>query len=363
MKKKVGLFYKKNGSFNNAVLTIDKSITEALHVSKEENQIIFSMQDRVITLEKGRCSDEIEEKDLHGNILKYSKNMSINFSKVYKDKEYYVAKLNIPFGIVNTLKLTKESNEVNITIENKKVMIDREERVGKVYTLKVNKGGIGKTFLTVQIAHGLAMQGKKVMILTSDSQNNIIDFTIPEEKQEKLELKKGLRSWVMTGKGDKVILRKNLDFIPLESSVFTERFLEKLPLFIEHLKREYDYILIDSIPTMKIDTEFVKCSDKIIIPAFCDIPTLKGVINVIEEAGIEKIHAIIVNLYRSTITQKDILKKLKVMLDDTDIVFPEPIKETSLIESLVKKGKTIWESKAQAVEEAQNSLLDIIIEM
>ena len=363
MKKKVGMFYKKNGSFNNAVLTVDKNIIEALNISKEENQIIFSFKDRVITLKKGRVDEEIEEKDIHGNLIEYKKNVNINFSKVYKDKDYYVAKLNIPFGVVDTLKITKNGNVVNITTKEDKVLIDREEKIGKVYTLKVNKGGIGKTFLTVQIAHGLAMQGNKVIILTSDSQNNIIDFTISEKKQERIELKKGLRSWVMTGKGDKINLRKNLDFIPLESSVFTERFLEKLPLFIEHLKREYDYVLIDSIPTMKIDTEFVKCSDKIIIPAFCDIPTLKGVINVIEEAGVEKIHGILVNLYRATVTQKEILGTLKNILKETDVVFPEPIKETSIIESLVKKGKTVWESKAKTIEEAQNSLLDIIIEM
>lgn len=363
MKKKVGLFYKKNGSFNNAVLTIDKNIIDALGISKEENKVVFSMENGIITLTKGEAQEEKESKDIHGDIVEYRKTIGVNFSKVYKDKDYYVAKLNIPFGIVDTLKITKENNEVNITIEKDRVIIDREERLGKVYTLKVNKGGIGKTFLTVQIAHGLTMKGSKVMILTSDSQNNIIDFTIPEEKQESLEMKKGLRSWVMTGKGDKIRLRKNLDFIPLESSVFTERFLEKLPNFIEHLKREYDYILIDSIPTMKIDTEFVKCSDKIIIPAFCDIPTLKGIINVIEEAGVDKIHAILVNLHRATMTQKNILEKLKNIIEETDIIFPEPIKEIALIESLVKKGKTVWESKAKSIYDAQESLLDIVMEM
>ncbi|MBM6822539.1 ParA family protein, partial [Fusobacterium mortiferum] len=75
------------------------------------------------------------------------------------------------------------------------------------------------------------------------------------------------------------------------------------------------------------------------------------------------IQAILVNLYRATVTQKDILNKLKMMLEDTDVVFPEPIKETSITESLVKKGKTVWESKSKSVEEAQNSLLDIIVEM
>jgi hypothetical protein len=132
MKKKVGLFYKKNGSFNNAVLTVDKSITEALNVSKEENEIVFSMENRIITLTKGRCEEELEEKDIHGNLLKYRKNVNINFSKVYKDKDYYVAKLNIPFGVVDTLKITKESNDVTVTIGDKFVTIDREERVGKV---------------------------------------------------------------------------------------------------------------------------------------------------------------------------------------------------------------------------------------
>lgn len=242
-------------------------------------------------------------------------------------------------------------------------MVKKIKTKGMVYTLKVNKGGIGKTFLTVQLAHGLAMQENKVIILTSDSQNNIIDFSIPEEKQEYMKLKQGLKSWVLKGEGEKIRLRKNLEFIPLESSVFSRQFLEKFPKFIENLQKEYDYILIDSIPTMKIDTEFVKCSHKVIIPAFCDTPTLKGIMNVIDEAGVDKILAIIVNLYRNTSTQKNILSSLKNILEGTDIIFPEPLKESSAVESLARKGKTVWESKAKSLKKIQESLLDIIIEM
>ena len=57
------------------------------------------------------------------------------------------------------------------------------------------------------------------------------------------------------------------------------------------------------------------------------------------------------------------MNKLKNIIEETDVVFPNPIKETSIIETLVKKGKTVWESRAKTVEEAQNSLLDIIMEM
>jgi chromosome partitioning protein len=363
MKKKIGIYYKQNGIFNNAVLTVEKQMIELLEISKQDNNIIIEFKDNTITLKKGITDKEIEINNLNGGIIELKKNIGVNFSKISKEKDYYVAKLNIPFSVVNTLKLTPTENEVDITLNEKDkfITIKKVTKMGKMIAFKNNKGGVGKTFMTLQISHGLAMQGYKVIILTSDSQNNIIDFALKEEEIDKLELKKGLRSWVMHGKGEIITLRKNLDFIPLESSVFTDKFLERLPLFLQKLKEEYDYILVDSIPTMKIDTEFIKFADKIIIPTFCDMPTLKGMINVIEEAGIDKVHSIIVNLYRPTATQKEILNRMKNIVKDTDIIFPEPIKELSQIETLVKKGKTIWESKARVIEEAQTSLLDVIL--
>ena len=49
--------------------------------------------------------------------------------------------------------------------------------MNNIFTVKVNKGGIGKTFFKVQIGHGLALQGYKVLLITSDSQNNILHYT------------------------------------------------------------------------------------------------------------------------------------------------------------------------------------------
>lgn len=235
--------------------------------------------------------------------------------------------------------------------------------MGKVFSIKVNKGGIGKTFLTVQLGYGLAMQDKKVLLLTSDSQNNILDYTLSDEEVDKIDFKKDLRYCVMNDKVETVKLRTNLYFIPTKSSLFTDRFLERLPDFIKKMQEEYDYVLIDSIPTMKIDSTFVACSDKVIIPMFCDNPTLKGALNVIRETGVEKIHSIIVNKYRPTATQKGILKEIKEAIEGTDIVFPESIKELSQVETLARKGKTIWESRAKILTAAQESLLDVILNM
>lgn len=363
MKKKIGIFYKKDSStaISSAVLNLDREIIDILGITKGDSNIIFSFKDNIICLQKGKVDDEIEIKNK--NNLEYKKNIKLNFTKVYKNKDYLITRLNIPSAVIKKLGLT-DNNEVDINFIDDKVIIKRSEKImGKIFTIKVNKGGIGKTLLTVQLGHGLALQEKKVLLLTSDSQNNILDYTLPEKEQEKIDFKKDLRYCVINDKLEPVKLRKNLYFIPTKSSLFTEKFLERLPVFLEKMKNEYDYILIDSIPTMKIDTEFVKCADKIIIPAFCDIPTLKGTMNVIQEAGIEKIHSIIVNMYRPTATQKEILGKISEAVKETDIIFPQPIKELSQIETLARKGKTIWETKAKVITEAQNSILDVIINL
>lgn len=364
MKKKIGIFYKKNSTtaISSAVFNLDKELIDVLGISKEDSNIIFSFKDDVISLQKGKTETEIEIKKQEN--IEYKKNIKLSFTKVYKNKNYLITRLNIPSGVIKKLGLTDSDNEVDVSFVNDKIIIKRSEKImGKIFTIKVNKGGIGKTLLTVQLGHGLALQGKKVLLLTSDSQNNILDYTLPEEEINKINFKKDLRYCVVNDKLETVKLRKNLYFIPTKSSLFTEKFLEKLPIFLEKLKQEYDYILIDSIPTMKIDTKFVKSADKIIIPMFCDIPTLKGTMNVIQEAGVEKIHSIMVNMYRPTATQKEILEKISEIVKETDIIFPQPIKEISQIETLARKGKTVWESKAKAIIETQNSILDVIINL
>jgi len=362
MKKRIGIFYKKENPnvISSAVLNVDREMIEILGISIKENDIKFSFKDNKITIQKGSFENPIKSKDK--NIIE--KNIKLNFTKVYKDKNYLITRLNIPSAVIKAMNLTSEDNEVEVIEVDDKIVIERSKKeMGKVFSIKVNKGGIGKTFLTVQLGYGLAMQDKKVLLLTSDSQNNILDYTLSDDEVDKIDFKKDLRYCVMNDKVETVKLRTNLYFIPTKSSLFTDRFLEKLPEFIKKMQEEYDYILIDSIPTMKIDSTFVACSDKVIIPMFCDNPTLKGAINVIKETGVEKIHSIIVNKYRPTATQKGILKDIKEAIEGTDIVFPEPIKELSQVETLARKGKTIWESRAKILAAAQESLLDVILKL
>jgi len=364
MRKKILITKRKNGSFNQAILRFDKEMLSTLSITKDDLEIALFYENQTLVLEKRKLEKEIEIKDSSGNLIDLQKNMKLIVLTHNKEKEYFEIKLGLPSIIVNAMNLIEEP-EIDIIFKDNKIIISKGGTMGKIFTIKVNKGGIGKTFLTTQIGHGLAIQGYKVLLLTSDSQNNILHYSFPKPELEKYDLSKGLRQCVLYGdKEDYYIsLRKNLDFLPVESSVFTDTFEKKLPKFLEKKKQEYDFILIDSIPTMDIDKEFVACSDKIIVPTFSDYTTLDGTLRVIQEAGVEKVHSVITNLYKATSNQAKYYNDLKDTLAGTDVVFPEPIQDLSIIEELMEKGKTIWESRSKKLLKAQNSLLDIIDEM
>lgn len=390
MERKIVLTYKKNGNFNQAILTIDKKILKSLNLIENETGIYLSYSNNEIVLKK-RDNKRIEKTimDKDGNLKELSKNINLNVSHSNKEKGYFNYKLTIPGPIVKAMELDKDpnidirtegdkiiiiplkyKNYRNYIVEEPEEMIFKEEiseynqggKMNNIFTVKVNKGGIGKTFFTVQIGHGLALQGYKVLLITSDSQNNILHYTKSKKEIDKYDLSKGLRHAVLYGDNRDLYikLRENLYFLPTESSVFSDAFEKKFDNFIRKKRIEYDYILIDSIPTMDIDKKFMECSDQLIIPTFCDYSTYEGTLNVIEEVGANKIHSIIINLFKNTKIQKKYYSEFEKSLSGTGIVFPKPIKELSLIENLIENGKTIWESGSKLLIDAQNSFADVI---
>ena len=364
MKRKVIISYKKNKVLNQARLTLDRELISSIGVTDDkDNNISFVYKEDEIKLRK--INKPIIEKiilDKEKNLKEFTKNTSFFLNYTNKEKNYYTYNLSIPLLVAKAMELDNNSF-VNILPGEREIRIKKYGGImNKIYTIKVNKGGIGKTFITVQLGAGLALQGYKVLLLTSDSQNNILHYTMNKKDLEKHDMVHGLRHVVLYGDNKELYIkiRKNLDFIPTESSIFTEIFEKKFEVYIEKKREEYDFILIDSIPTMDIDKKFVEYSDKIIVPTFCDYSTTAGTIKVIKEAGVEKVHSVIVNLFKPTSNQTKYYLDLKNVLEETDVIFPEPIQELSLIEGLIEKGKTIWESKSKKLLKAQNSLLDII---
>lgn len=223
-----------------------------------------------------------------------------------------------------------------------------------IISVKLNKGGSAKTWTSVQIAHALALNEKKVLLLTSDSQNNTLDFLGYEGP-----ITTGLKAAVNGKEHEIYRLRDNLEVIALEDNFLSKSFFKKLKKYLEKMREKYEFIIIDSIPTKGVDDHFVELSDRVIIPIYCDRVTVEGALEVIETIGKNKILAIIPSRFKSEKNQKEYHELLKESLKDLDVLLTDPVKHMSFIAELIDKGKTIWESNNKKITEVQ----DIFIEL
>lgn len=226
--------------------------------------------------------------------------------------------------------------------------------MGEIIQIKVEKGGIGKTFIASNLAHLLALLEYRVIILSIDSQNNVYSIFNKVNQRIKGSLKKS----ILSNEIYKIKLRENLDFIPIELYL-SPNILKEVPAFLRKLKKNYDYIIIDSLPALKVDNIFLENSDKIIIPAHGDKMTLQGIISIIKEHR-EKIHSIIFNKYINTKINREYYKEIKEICKNSGIYISKPIKNNAFIAELIEKGKTIWESRAKKIIETQEIFKDII---
>ena len=102
-------------------------------------------------------------------------------------------------------------------------------------------------------------------------------------------------------------------YISLTSTGIKRFFETKFLDLIEVFKNQYDYILINGSPVLKLDNIFLEVSDKVVIPTFLDNVTTKGMVNLIEEVGVNT-SPFKIDLYKTHIELfegKEALEKFK----------------------------------------------------
>lgn len=366
----ISLGYKQDGRLSTATLPITKEILNFFKIKEKNEQILFEYKGKNIVLSKYQGDfDCFEQLKNENGIFYYKKNIKFIF---YKNKS---VKLNIPLSILNDFGIEKNNRNIKYEFEGDKMIIskaEKENRNGKIFMSKINKGGVGKTFITSQLASGLAEKEYKVLIITSDDQNNIWQHLSKRVKGEKplLEFNNGLKYSVENLNDDYAIrMRKNLFFIPLENETFGNKFFNNINEFLSKMREKYDFIFIDSPPTLKkidtVDMELMSKADKFIIPCYCIDDTVQGAINIIQKVGIDKVLALVINKYSARSTEKKYLKILDDNIKDSDIFYPKPIPLSTLIMDLIDKGKTIWEAKTKElddIKEVFDSIMETMID-
>ncbi|ACO47902.1 ParA family protein [Deinococcus deserti] len=152
----------------------------------------------------------------------------------------------------------------------------------KVITFFSNAGGVGKTSATRDFGYELSQQGYRVLLIDLDSQANLTDWlgaTVDESLDLEQEKNFTMFNAIINGAPLPVpVTRHGMDIIPSGISITEiEGILPNKPLGGENLLRkalapvkqekQYDFILIDSPPTLgKIVNLCLMASDEIVVP-------------------------------------------------------------------------------------------------
>lgn len=160
----------------------------------------------------------------------------------------------------------------------------------KVIALTNQKGGVGKTTSTVNLGIGLAKQGKRVLLIDNDPQASMtlsLGFKHPDNLSPTVtdvmnnimddgEVTKEFP--VIKSKEGVDVLPANLELCGIELRLVNEISREQvLKTYVDTVRKDYDYILIDCMPSLGMLTiNALVAADRVLIPTQPEFLSAKG---------------------------------------------------------------------------------------
>ena len=169
----------------------------------------------------------------------------------------------------------------------------------KVIALANQKGGTAKTTTTLNLGIGLAHQGRKVLLVDADPQGDLttaLGWTNADSLPITLEtqMKKILQDepfvyneGILHNEEGVDIIPTNIELSGMEISLVNAMSREQtLKLYLEDLKKDYDYILIDCMPSLGMLTiNALVAADSVIVPVQAHYLPLKGMTQLMKTIG------------------------------------------------------------------------------
>ena len=153
------------------------------------------------------------------------------------------------------------------------------------------KGGVGKTTTSINLAAALQRTNYKTLLVDLDSQGNATSASGLNRSTEKASVYdvlmglKNIEDCFVTSEHDGfTLLPSNSDLMAAEIEMLNVHNRESvLKEKINSISREFDYILIDSPPSMNILTlNALAAANEIIIPVQCEYYALEGMSGLLE---------------------------------------------------------------------------------
>lgn len=200
--------------------------------------------------------------------------------------------------------------------------------MSKIIAIANQKGGVGKTTTAINLSACIAQTGKKVLLIDLDPQGNAtsgvgidrddIEYSVYDILLDSVDVQNSIMSTYINSLD---IIPATADLVGAQVELVNEMAREyKLRNILETIKDDYDYIFIDSPPTLGILTvNALTASDSVLIPIQCEFYALEGVADLISTIELVKknlnmaleVQGVVLTMYDSrTNLSADVVKEV-----------------------------------------------------
>ena len=187
--------------------------------------------------------------------------------------------------------------------------------MARIFCITNQKGGVGKTTTTVNLAAGLSQIGKRVLVIDLDPQGNatmgsginkrtlelsVYDVLLETTSIAQARLHSEKAGYDVLG-SNRELAGAEVELVPLERRNF------RLKTALEAVRADYDFILIDCPPSLSLLTlNGLCCAHGVVVPMQCEYFALEGLSDLVN--SIKQVHA-------NMNPQLEIIGLLRVMFD------------------------------------------------
>lgn len=232
----------------------------------------------------------------------------------------------------------------------------KEENMGRVIVITSGKGGVGKTTTTANVGTGLAMLGKKVVMVDTDIGLRNLDVVLGLENRIVYDIVDAVRGNCRLKQAlikDKRL--ENLFLLPAaqtkdKTAITTEQMVE----LCEKLKEEFDFVIVDCPAGIEhgFKNAIAGAEQAIVVttPEVSAVRDADRIIGLLEAAGITE-PTLIINRIRTNMVKNgdmmsvdDILEILAIKLlgivpDDDQIVISTNKGEPTVLDDASRPGQ------------------------